>query len=280
MILVADSGSTKTDWRLAGKEGMVKAVRTVGLNPFHNNFEEIKNLIREDLLPQTKGSNVNQIYFYGAGCASEDTCLVLSKALRVSFPNAAIEVNSDLLGAARALCNRQAGIACILGTGSNSCYFDGEKIKHSIPPLGYILGDEGSGTFMGKKLLTDYLREEIPEELAEKLRSEPGMSKMIILEKIYKENTPARYLSGFALFIHENRNEPYMHKLVYNSFSAFMESIIKKYEGFNQIKIHFVGGIAYSFSDILREVTSECGLYIGNIFKNPIESLTNFHLHS
>ena len=259
---------------------MVKAVRTIGLNPFHKNFEEIKNLIREDLLPQTKGSNVNQIYFYGAGCASEDTCLVLSKALRVSFPNAAIEVNSDLLGAARALCNRQAGIACILGTGSNSCYFDGEKIKHSIPPLGYILGDEGSGTFMGKKLLTDYLREEIPEELAEKLRSEPGMSKMIILEKIYKENPPARYLSGFALFIHENRNEPYMHKLVYNSFSAFMESIIKKYEGFNQIKIHFVGGIAYSFSDILREVTSACGLYIGNIFKNPIESLTNFHLHS
>ncbi len=280
MILVADSGSTKTDWRLAGKQGMAKAVRTIGLNPFHKKFEEIKNLIREDLLPQTKGSNVNQIYFYGAGCASEDSCLVLSKALRVSFPNAAIEVNSDLLGAARALCNRQAGIACILGTGSNSCYFDGEKIKHSIPPLGYILGDEGSGTYMGKKLLTDYLRNEMPEELAGKLCSEPGMSKMIILEKIYKENTPARYLAGFALFIHENRNDPYMHRLVYNSFSAFVEKIIKKYERFNQMKIHFVGGIAYSFSDILREVVAESGLYIGNILKNPIESLTGFHLHS
>ncbi len=279
MILVADSGSTKTDWRLVGEGGSAIAVHTEGLNPFHKKFEEIKDSIKKDLLLQIDNRKVDQIFFYGAGCASEDSCLVVSDALKTYFPDAAIEVSSDLLGAARALCHRQEGIACILGTGSNSCHFDGEKIVHTVPPLGFILGDEGSGTYLGKKLLTGYLRNELPEELAGKLRSKPGMNKMRILEKIYREGTPARYLSGFALIIHENRNHPYMHRLVYDCFSVFIENIIKKYEGFNQMKIHFVGGIAYSFNDILRKVASESGLTIGNILKNPVESLIGFHLH-
>jgi len=276
MILIADSGGSKTDWRIIDENGTVDQARTSGLNPFYKDRETIALEIKSSL--QSIVSNkVDHIYFYGAGCSTEHNCNVISNSLSPLFPNASISVDHDLLGAARALCNREAGIACILGTGSNSCLYDGNEIIDNIPPLGYILGDEGSGSHMGKALLADFVRDEIPTHLKDALINQFKISRETILESVYQNPNPIQFLAGFAKFISSNLKEQYIYDMVYNSFEMFFEKNIFKYPDYNVYKVHFCGAVAFYFNSLIRKVASDKDITVGNIIESPIAGLTVYH---
>jgi len=277
MVLIADSGGTKTAWRVIEDGKVVNDLETSGLNPYYRSPETIESVISNELSPNIS-SDIAEIYFYGAGCSSVDGCNKIRDGLRTSFPEAQIEVTHDLLGVARALCENKEGIACILGTGSNSCYFDGVKIVKNIPSLGYILGDEGGGSFMGKKLVTDYLRGNMPKELENIFHQKFNLDKSEIEKKVYLQDNPIHFLSGFAPFILEHVKEQYMHDLVSRSFRIFLENCVFKYHNYNHLPLHFVGGVAYNFREFLAEVLTDEGLKVGNIFNNPIEGLTQYHM--
>ena len=207
MIVIADSGSTKTDWCLGNTKTNSRTVRTGGINPFHQSVDEIKEVIASTLIPQLGDTTeFTTIYFYGAGCIPEKTNIVKT-ALAQNFPKANILVESDLLGAAHALCGKTAGIACILGTGSNSCFYDGEKITANISPLGYILGDEGSGAVLGKRLVGDLLKHQLPDDLCQDFLKEYDLTPALILDKVYRQPLANRFLAGLTpfLFAHKQR---------------------------------------------------------------------------
>ena len=201
MIVIADSGSTKTDWCLGNTKTNSRTVRTGGINPFHQSVDEIKEVIASTLTPQLGDTTeFTTIYFYGAGCIPEKTNIVKT-ALAQNFPKANILVESDLLGAAHALCGKTAGIACILGTGSNSCFYDGEKITANISPLGYILGDEGSGAVLGKRLVGDFLKHQLPDDLCRDFLKEYDLTPALILDKVYRQPLANRFLAGLTPFL-------------------------------------------------------------------------------
>ena len=210
MILIADSGSTKTDWRIIDSKGEINQAKTQGFNPYYQKYEEIRDEINTRLLEQVQSSDIREIYYYGAGCSSQSNCNIVSQALKFSFPDAQIEVTHDLLAAARSLCGHERGIACILGTGSNSCVFDGEKIIDNIPSLGYVIADAGGGTFLGKKLIADYLRNEMPAELEKKMDKRFDLNKNKILDKVYNQEKPGRFIASFTKFMFDNIRENYM----------------------------------------------------------------------
>jgi N-acetylglucosamine kinase-like BadF-type ATPase len=280
MKLIADSGGTKTAWRVIDNNGNIVDIVTTGLNPYYRSAEKIKDVIEKDLVIKMKDTKIDEIQFYGAGCSNAEGCDKIRDGLRASFPEATIEVTHDLLGVARALCKQNEGIACILGTGSNSCYYNGREIIKNIPSLGYILGDEGGGSFMGKKMLTDYLRGNIPEYLSKIFYQRFQLEKSDIEKNVYLKDNPIQFLSGFAHFILEFAEEKYMHDLIYNSFTSFLVNCIYKYHNYKDLPLHFIGGVAYNFSEILKELLNKEGLIIGNIVNNPIEELTQYHMSS
>ena len=277
MILIADSGSTKTDWRILDQEGKVSQARTSGLNPYHETEESMAKVLRDELLPQVVEQSISQVYFYGAGCATESACASVASSLKQVFPDAASEINNDQLGAARALCGHEAGIACILGTGSNTCLYDGEKIIDNIPPMGYIIGDEGSGSNIGKELLNRYFRRELPEKISNRLEKRFDMSKDAVLEHVYRQPFPNRYMAGFAKFVFQNLKEPYLMQMVYDILSNFFDKTVCRYDQYQQYKIHFTGSIAFYFGNLLRQVANDKGLRIFNILEGPIAGLTLYH---
>lgn len=276
MILIADSGASKTDWRLIDKDGKVSQAKTEGLSPTYQGLEEIRKVISNELVPQIN-SEIKEVYFYGAGCSTENAIKTIRGAIEYAYPDAIIEVNHDLLAAARASCNRNPGITCILGTGSNSCLYDGEKIIDNVASLGFILGDEGSGSYMGKKLISDFMRQDMPEELSGRMAKRYSLTREEIIECVYKKPRPGFYLAGFTKFIFDNLKDPYMYNLVYHSFKDFFDTNILKYDNFNKYKVHFVGSVAFYFSDILRQVANDHGLIVKNILESPIAGLTLFH---
>lgn len=277
MILIADSGATKTDWRLIDDEGNVQQARTQGFNPYYQGYEEIRDEISNNLVIQLKGLEVDHIFYYGAGCLTHDKCDIIRKALKHSFPKAEIEVNHDLFAAARSLCGQEKGIACILGTGSNSCLFDGQEIIENVPALGFILGDEGSGAHIGKTLLADYIRDNMPQELKNKMLDRFKLDREMIIDRVYNQERPSRFVAGFAKFIYDNISHPYMFGLVHKGFEDFFDTNISRYKDFQQIKVHFTGGVAFYFNTILRNVAKERDVVVGNIVENPISGLTLYH---
>jgi len=277
MILIADSGSTKTDWRLMKGDKEISRTQTKGFNPYYQNIGEMASEIESALLPNIETSAIEIIYFYGAGCSTAERQKKVSDALYPFFSKSKIAVHSDLLGAARALSGRKPGIVCILGTGSGSCRYDGEKIIENIPSLGFILGDEGSGAWLGKKMVTDFLRGHMPEHCMEIIRKELLIDKEIILEQVNHKPMPSRYLAGFAKFISEHIDQTYFYKLMFDSFTAFAENYIVRYQDYAKFKCHFVGSIAWYNQDILENVAKYNGFTIGNIIKSPIDGLTNYH---
>lgn len=277
MILVADSGSTKTDWRLLDGSREVSRVQTKGLNPYYQQKEEIAAEVAQQLVPQLGDVPVASIYFYGAGCSTPARQGVISDALKPFFPTASMQVASDLLGAARALSGLKPGIVCILGTGSGSCLYDGKKVVKNIPSLGFILGDEGSGAWLGKKMVTDYLRGHMPKKCIETINSELHIDKETILEHVNHRPMPSRYLAGFARFISEHADQTYFYQLLFDSFVDFAKSYIVRYPEHSRYACHFVGSIAYHNSDLLGHVARYMGFKIGNIIKSPIDGLTSFH---
>lgn len=280
MILIADSGSTKTDWRLIASDGTIQQAKTIGLSPYYQDSASIAAELTQNLLPHTSES-VTEIYFYGTGCAGEEPCAIVRNGLKSVFPLAqTIDVESDMLGAARGLCGHQAGIACILGTGSNNCLYDGRDIADKIPSLGFWLGDEGSGGHLGKKLVVAFLQKEMPEDLSEKFTKRYGLNREIVLENAYKKPFPNRYFAGFSKFLFDNRNHAFAYQLVHDAFIEFLTKYVCKLPDYQKNKVHFVGSVAFYYSDILRRAATEKGIIVGHIMENPIAGLALYHRES
>ncbi|MBI9059120.1 MAG: ATPase [Labilibaculum sp.] len=274
MILIAESGSTKTDWILLGSKGVIKRQQTLGINPYHQNKSSIINIISS----LNQFDSISKIFFYGAGCAVDEKKQIIKDALLEIFPGANCEINSDVLAAARSVCGIEKGIACIIGTGSNSCLYNGKNIEHNVPPLGYILGDEGSGAVMGKKLIADILKNLAPKEIKSAFYKKYELDYGEIINKVYKEEAPSRFLAQFTVFLSENIDSPYVSQLVKNSFREFFERNIKQYDNHDSLPIHFIGSIAFYFKNELQIVAKETGLSLGKIQQSPLEGLIQYHL--
>lgn len=276
MILIADSGGSKTDWRWIQEDGKIGQANTPGFNPYSHQPEDLKQSIREFLLPHLPGT-ISKIYFYGAGVSSAANTTIVKNVLKGFFANAYIEINWDLLAAARALCGHEPGIACILGTGSNSCQYDGRAIVNNIPNLGWILGDEGSGASLGKRLVIDFIRHEMPEKLATQFHARFSLEREQILAQVYQGERPSTFLGGFAKFIFQHIKEPYCYQLVYSGFEEFYKKNVLQYPGHESMKVHFTGSVAFYFSGLLRQVASDMGITVKNILESPIAGLTLYH---
>ena len=277
MILIADSGSTKTDWCLVEHGEVLQQIFTKGTNPFFQSEEEISNEIAANLLPQLKTPEVDAVYFYGAGCAFPDKIETVRRAiLRHLQVKGEVEVSTDMLAAARGLCGHRAGIACIMGTGSNSCYYDGEKIVQNVSPLGFILGDEGSGACLGKLLVGDILKNQMTPELKEKFLSQFNLTPADIIDRVYRKPFPNRFLASLSPFLAQNLNEPCIHSLVLNSFKSFLKRNVMQYDYQNH-EVHFIGSVAYYYKDVLAQATDEMGIRLGTILKSPMEGLIAYH---
>lgn len=278
MIIIADSGSTKTNWIFADGGSVLGKVITAGLNPNFSSSEQISAVVRKKILPLTDTPDKLRIYFYGSGCSGTYLCNRAKEAIREIFSKADIEVNSDLLGAARALFGRNEGIACILGTGSNSCLYDGEKIIANIPPLGFILGDEGSGSYLGKLLLSDYLKGIMPYDVSNLFSNKYHTHKDMVIEKVYRGEFPNKYIASFVVFLKDNIKKPYCTGLVEDAFSDFINRNIKYYERYDMLNISFTGSIAWHFQDILKNVMQSNGLNTSDIIKEPSDKILEYHL--
>ncbi len=275
MVLIADSGSTKTDWLLTSKNGeTVQNLKTKGINPFYQDSDEIYLLLQAELkIPIEK---INEVYFYGAGCANEEKNQIVKKAINLYLPESNTIVNSDLLAAAHALCGDQPGIACILGTGSNSCYYDGEKISKNVSPLGYIIGDEGSGAVIGNRLVAYILKNQLPEVIIQAFFQEYNTSRDEILNHIYKQPFANRYLAKFTKFIYKNLQYKELESFILESFDSFIIRNILQYEEVNNLSINFTGSIAFYFKEQLEFVLKNHNLTLGKIYKSPLDGLANY----
>jgi len=275
-ILIADSGSTKSEWCLL-HDGKRKKVEIGGISPYFLDGPGIEEVLTRDLVPSFRKFSVDVVYYYGTGCINPDNQKIVQKALRHVFPGAATHVTHDLMGAALALTGGSKGVACILGTGSNSCYYDGRRIAKNSPGLGFVLGDEGSGAYLGKKVLQYYLYNTFDEELRYKFDAKYATNSKEILESIYKKPLPNRYLAAFALFLVENRGHYMIENIIEDGLNDFFFNHLCKYRESWKLPIHFVGGVAYGFRDVIREL---CGVYefeLGKILEKPMDGLIKYH---
>ena len=276
MKLIADSGSTNTAWKLIGNSGEVKNIQTTGINPFFRTEEDIFQELAQFLLPET-GTGIQEIFFYGAGIINAEKGDIIRRALIRIYPEARIETYSDVLGAARALFGNRAGIACILGTGSNVCLYDGKKITGGVSPLGFILGDEGSGAVMGRKLLGDYFKEVMPIRLREEFAEQFNLTRDEALNRVYRSEKPNQFLAQFVPFLSEHADSAYCHEFVQQNFMEFFERNVSKLPDYTKYPIGFVGSVAYSFSQILNNTASYFGYEEITIIKEPIDGLEQYH---
>lgn len=277
MILIADSGSTKTDWVAVEKDNSMHKYETAGINPYFLKPPEIKEILEKELLPFLDGNRVENVFFYGSGCSTEKKRFIIEEALENVFPDGRFEVYHDLLGAAHALFGDKPGIACILGTGSNSCYYNGNDIVENITSLGYIYGDEGSGASMGKKLITAFLKDQFPVEIKKRFNVKYNLNIEKILDATYNQPKPNQFFSSFSMFLSENISHPFIREIVLTSFDEFFENQAGKYSVINEVPIGFVGSVSFVFENELKEVAKKRGLKIEKIEKNPIDGLVKFY---
>ncbi|HMO60613.1 MAG TPA: N-acetylglucosamine kinase [Ferruginibacter sp.] len=274
--LIGDSGSTKAEWCLldAGKK---KKIITQGISPYFLGQAQVQAIIENELLPKIKNSMPVEIYYYGTGCSNPANRLMIKKVLERIFTGAMVEVENDLLGAARALCGTQKGIACILGTGSNSCYYNGKKIIKNSPGLGFILGDEGSGAHLGIKTLQYYLYNTFDPDLMERFAAKYNTSAPEILESVYKKPLPNRYLAKYVQFLVENRGHYMVENIIEDSFNDFFFNHVYKYKESWSMPINFIGSVAYGFRDVLKDLCQSYELQLGKVIKNPMDGLLQYH---
>lgn len=275
-ILIADSGATKCEWCLL-QGGKKKRMGTQGISPYFLDVAGIGKLLREQLLPGLGKALVDVVFFYGTGCMSRDNRKIVQKAILQIFPGAKVNVTHDLMGAAIALCGTSRGIACNLGTGSFSCYFDGKKIAKNSPGLGYVLGDEGSGAYLGKKVIQYYLYNTFDEELRSKFDAKYVTNRAEILENVYKKPLPNRYLASFTLFLMENRGHYMIENIIEDGLNDFFFNHLCKYRESWKLPIHFVGGVAYGFRDVIRDLCDTYEFELGKILQKPMEGLIKYH---
>lgn len=275
-ILIADSGATKAEWCLISGN-KTRTVITQGISPYFLNTEQITDLLRKELKPKLKNVQVDEVFYYGTGCANPANAKSVKKAVLKNFNSAKVEVNHDLMAAARALCGRGKGVACILGTGSNSCYYDGRKIVRNSPGLGYVLGDEGSGAYLGKKVIQYYLYGTFDEELRGRFDATYTTTANEILESVYKKPLPNRYLAGFAKFLAENRGHYMIENIIEDGLNDFFFNHLCKYREIWNMPVHFAGGVAFGFKDVLQQLCDSYEFELGKVLKNPMQGLVEYH---
>lgn len=277
MILIADSGATKTTWCLLGGPRK-KIIQTQGISPYFLNAQQITELLQKELLPKLKDAAIHEVFYYGTGCSNVTNIKLVKSAIKKALPSTKkISVQHDLMAAARALCGHKKGVACILGTGSNSCVFNGKKITKNNPAPGFILGDEGSGAYLGKKVVQHFIYNTFDEDLMHKFRLKFDTDYTRILHHVYKEPLPNRYLASFTTFLSENRGHYMIENIIEDGLSDFFFTHLYKYNETWTTPINFVGSIAFYFKDVLQELCNSFELQLGKVIKAPMDGLIEFH---
>lgn len=275
-ILIADSGSTKTEWVLI-KNGNKEYFKSDGLNPYFRTHGQLSEAIRNGVKKSISEVKVDKIFFYGSGSGNASRKAILENAIRENFPESEIQIESDLLGAAIACFGNKPGVACILGTGSNSCVYDGKEIVKNIPSLGFVFGDEGSGGYFGKRILNGYYYKTMPEDLRKALDETSDMTLESILHKIYEEPQANRFVASFSKMLSDHKNHPYIKDMVKRGFEAFADKQLGYFNESKEMEIGFVGSIASVYKDILDEVLQERGMDLAIVVRKPLDNLVKFH---
>lgn len=276
MILIIESGSTKSDWVLLN-QGEKTYFSTIGLNPYFHSAQDVEAAIRNNSGLLAMSDMVSAIYFYGAGCSADHLNAIIEKGIKNVFTNAIVSVDHDLNACAYATYTGEPAISCIIGTGSNSCFFDGEVVSEKVPALGYILGDEGSGTYMGKRVLADYLYQRLPEEMSEAFEKETGLDKDSIVHHVYKQPNANVYLASFVPFIQKFSHTNYVKELVLNGFKQFLDVHVCCFDNYKSYPVHFVGSISRIFQNELEEACNYFDIKLGNIVQKPVDGLVQYH---
>lgn len=279
MVLIVDSGSTKSDWVLLRSPQERELFKTMGFNPYFHSETIIANAIKQNHELYGLSKDIEQVFYYGAGCSSEEMNATVRRALKTVFPKAQILVDHDLLACAYATYTGEPAISCILGTGSNSCHFDGTTLREAVPALAYILGDEGSGSYFGKKLLTAYLYGKLPDSIASALR-EREVTKDVIMENVYMQPNANVYLASFMRFIAEHKETEWVDNTVYEGLKHFIDEHVCCYDDCQEVPVHFIGSIGYFFEDQLRRAATERGIRLGTITRKPIDGLVDYHINN
>ena len=276
MILIADSGSTKTDWAVVDDGLMVASMATQGINPFHQDTDNIAAVIETELLPKMGDIYPEEIYFYGSGCR-EDKVEMMCSILGRAFPHCArIEAQGDLLAAARAVCGANEGIACIMGTGANSCLYDGKRVVENTPPLGYILGDEGSGAVLGKLFVNALFKGQLPESLKDEWLAETGLSLNIIINKVYREPLANRFLASTSKFIRQHLEVKQLEEMVVDNFREHFRRNVNRY-GRKDLPVGAIGSVAYYYREQLEKAAMAEGYSLGKVMRSPMDGLMRYH---
>ncbi len=276
-ILIADSGATKCEWTVVEKTKSRKTVFTAGISPYFLDGAQIQDLVKRDLLPEIAKFGITELFYYGTGCKSADNRKMIAKALAAVFSGARVAVETDLLAAARSVCGTDKGIACILGTGCNSAYYNGRKVAKNSPGLGYVLGDEGSGAYLGKKVLQYYLYGTFDEELRYRFDEKFNMTEEEILARVYKQPLPNRFLAGFTMFLVENRGHFMVENIIEDGLNDFFFYHLNKYNESWKFPVHFVGSVAFGFRDVIAELCHSYEFELGKIVQNPMGGLITYH---
>ena len=274
--LIADSGSTKTEWCLL-KNNKPALFTSQGMSPYFVNAGQAEVIIKTEVLSFLKTSKIDEIYFYGTGCKNPANVKMFKKVFHTIFPQSIVKIDTDLSGAAKALCGNEKGIACILGTGSNSCYYNGKRIAKNSPGLGFILGDEGSGAYLGKKLIQHFLYRIFDEDLRAKFIARFVTNDSEILEAVYHKPLPNRYLASFAIFLAENRGHYMIENIIEDGLNDFFFTHVITYRESQSLPVHFTGGVAFGFKDVVEQLCISYGLQKGTILKSPMEGLIKYH---
>lgn len=275
-ILIADGGSTKADWALVVDGTVQRRFATRGINPMFQDADSMLSALTDDF-GDWLALQARAVYFYGAGCIGGAANQRVADALSALTGAGQVSVASDLLGAARAMCQRAEGVVCILGTGANSCYFDGQDIAANVPPLGFILGDEGSGANIGKRLVADALKGLLPDGLKERMLQWCGLDYAGIIQRVYREAYPNRFLASFARFARENIAVPEVEAIVMAAFADFAERNLMQYAGIERLPVHFVGSVAYHFEPQLSKALALRGITLGKVMQSPIDGMVMYH---
>jgi N-acetylglucosamine kinase-like BadF-type ATPase len=277
-VLIADSGSTKTDWVLLNNNTVVTEVKTIGFNPYFQTKEAINFELLNQLKPfiSNELDETLEIHYYGTGCSTTENCELIAHCLRSSLGVDKVNVAHDLLAAARALCNNDWGIACILGTGSNSCLYNGASILENVPSTGYLWSDYGGGSQIGKNFIKEYFEGTLPIELKIKFE-EAGYNREVILDNVYKKSVPGRYLASVSLFVAKHRDHPFVAMLLDNCFDSFFIHQVNRYSDAKKYKIHTVGSIGFFYQDLISKAAARFGYQMGNVLQSPMEGLIAFH---
>lgn len=277
MILIADSGATKTEWRLIDHSTTKQTIHTEGLNPYYHTEASTIEVLKNNLLPELTTNDIEHIYFYGAGCDNPEKVDRVQQAIESCFTETDVNVYHDLLAAARACCMHEPGIACILGTGSNSCLYDGKHIEEHIPSLAFILGDEGSAGYFGKMLINRYFRKEIPDDLIAPLEENYNMDLDFIMDKLYNGAQFSRFIASYGKFLGDHEHHPYIEKMLHEGFNTFITRIIKKYTNAASYEVSFVGSVARAHQEQITTILDKQGLKTGSFVQNPMDNLVRYH---